>query len=118
MSFLSLFVAQVVLTLMQEGQGANGATILSPTGTQEMLTDHAPGGSRYGLGLALSSNMVTPQNLKRFAHTGSHGGFTRARMAGSPGRGEGLVVCINSGSGAAANLREEIYRAFREAYGW
>lgn len=109
-------LARAVLTVMDEGQAPNGVQLLQPGTVQTMLTQQAPN-ARYGIGMSLSASAVTPVNGEWFAHTGSHGA-AKARIAGNPALGSGIVILINKGGDDGATLREEIYSTFKGVYGW
>ncbi|MFT7465266.1 MAG: CubicO group peptidase (beta-lactamase class C family) [Pseudohongiellaceae bacterium] len=114
-------LAQVVLALMGNGTNQDlGVQLLQPLTAQQMMTKQTPVGEskRYGLGLSLSANLVDSLNDEWFAHSGGH---TEAAtyLAGSPGRGEGIVIMINGGGDAGAEvLRSELYATFKDFYDW
>jgi len=109
--------AQIMLTVMNMGVSPSGQQLLTPTACQQILSDQAPGSTRYGLGVSLSKNDVTPGTDGFFAHNGAHSNAA-ARMGGHPTREEALVVFINGGHDDADGFREEIYATFKTVYGW
>lgn len=113
-------LAQCVLTLMNMGTHPQlGESVLGFQSAYNMMQKQTPAGESklYGLGLEVSEPSVSLFNDAWFRHDGDHG-EAAARLAGSPGRGEGLVILINGGDDDAGTLRTEIYEAFKAAYGW
>ncbi len=110
-------LAEVLIMLNQTGTGSNGAPILNAATALEMTKDHAPGSARYGFGLSLSSNTVSPAHDAFYAHNGAHGG-ARSRMGGHPQNQEAIVVLVNGGGDDAKTFTEELYGTFKKVYGW
>ena len=110
-------LAKATIALMQQGVGPNGAKVLEPSSVSAILTKQAAGSTKYGLGMSLSADQVTPNNDEWFTHNGGHT-YAKARIAGSPGEGSGIAILISSGTDAAEDLRDEIFARFRTVYGW
>ena len=113
-------LSQVILTLMNQGTHPQlGVEILEPGTTNAMMLKQTPPAESklYGLGLMLSQSVVNPANQGWFAHDGGHGEAC-AWFAGSPGRGEGVVILINGGGDDPETLRNELYAAFKKHNGW
>lgn len=109
-------LAQMVLVMINTGVTLSGTRLLQSDSALAMMTKQAAG-ANYGLGLSLSDSPVSPLNDEWFAHTGAHDEAS-TRLAGSPGRGEGIVFLINSGGDNADQLRKELYDSFKSIRGW
>lgn len=104
--------AKAMILLNNDGQIPNGAQVLSPPSVDEIFTDRAPGGLKYGFGVELNTTA-----LDTFTHGGAVIGGSSC-MQGSVTADEGIVILTNSDYTNARPLMTEIRRAFREAYGW
>lgn len=108
--------AKALIPLLNSGAEKDGTPFLHPFSTALMMTDHAPGATRYGLGISLSESTVD-ENSGTFSHNGSHGNRAHTQMAGHPQRNEAFVVLVNSGDGTV-DFASEVIAALQNAYGW
>lgn len=110
-------MAEIIIMLNKTGVASNGVKVMEPATALEMMKDQAPGSAKYGFGLSLASNTVSPAHDSYFAHNGSHSG-AKARIGGHPKQQQAIVVLVNGGGDDAATFREELYTTFKNVYGW
>lgn len=85
-------LAQLVITINQNGRAPNGATVWSTDPAAEMLQSQTPaGGTQWGLGVALSTDGRDGQS---YNHGGVNLGY-RNDVWGNPVSGNGVVVLSN-----------------------
>lgn len=108
--------AKAIIPLLNSGAKKDGTQFLHPFTTALMMTDHAAGSKKYGLGISLSETSVNEVS-GFFAHDGSHGNRAHTYMSGHPQRNQAFVVLVNAGGGNV-DFATEVTMALRNAYGW
>ena len=113
--------ARALIPLLNEGRDRHNNPFLSQDLVDEMMTDRVSGSGTYGLGIDLTHTIVD-ESGGYFAHNGSHGNRSVAKMGGHPQLDSGIVILVNSGTSgsnnAAVTLYNEIYSRFKCESGW
>ena len=112
--------AKAMIVAMNGGVNANDEVIL-PYGFTTMLLQQQDYDnnqkSPYGFGVKLEDS-ATEFSDQDFFHGGSFTNRALTFMCGNPTRDQGIVVLLNSGSGNAGMLIDEIRKAYIAAVGW